>query len=178
MLRFMKIAVFLLLAGLAHEAKAGLIGHEIIANHYFPTLNNKLYSDVSANVGAGLEFPGTNFGDYWSADITDSRIIIYVLQWTGWTDNHQQNGPVFIDLTAPFATVAIDPATTLNAFNSTTVSIVDGKVVVDWSGQYVEVGDTLVLEIASSSDVPEPSSLTLIAAALIGVNLVRHRRRK
>jgi hypothetical protein len=88
------------------------------------------------------------------------------------------NGVSIQDLTNPtaFSGFSIDPATTISAFNISDVSISAGLLFVNYQGLSTPLGSLAQVDFTASAAVPEPGTLPLIAAGLLGAAGLYRRR--
>ena len=69
----------------------------------------------------------------------------------------RQAGPMFVDQTNAFTSFSIDPATTAGWFNSSLVALdASGDLSINWEGQSFSAGQTVVLDLATSSRSQPP----------------------
>jgi hypothetical protein len=88
------------------------------------------------------------------------------------------NGVSIQDLTNPaaFTGYSLDPATTIGAFNISDVSITSGLLYINYQGLSTPQGSLAQVDFTSASSVPEPGTLPLIAAGLLGAAGLYRRR--
>lgn len=171
-------------ASLAGTSKASLIGQSFTATYQYPTLGS-VYPDATWSpttfvVTAGSPETVGNVEGVTSiaVDFTGTSLTLVLTTtlntptWGGTTFN----GPVFTaagPLGIGGATVGV--GTTLAGFDLSRVGIAPNEIRIDWNGLSYRSGDTVQLDFVL---VPEPASLTLLGAGLLGlVAAARPRRR-
>ena len=174
-------AVGLLLA--AGTAQAGLLGKNLSVTYDYPdaatVYSQATYSAPTFTVGPGVETVITVEGvTAISADFTDTHLHIVlntVLSTPTWNTT-SFNGLIFTVLSGPAGLTGADVtgATTMAGFTDARVTLPGNQIRVDWNGlSYV---DGTVVDIDFTS-VPEPASLALLGTGLLGLGLVRRRRK-
>jgi PEP-CTERM motif len=170
-MKIASLAVGLAFIGLSIPAHAGLIGSTVDVKEFFPNLATMTSDDGTKTVSGAVEYPS---GDL-SIDITDTQIL---LTWPGpgslgFTVG-AFNGYEFL-----FSGVSISGATVdgSSAFNPA-VSIVGNNIFLNYQGVNTGTGpDTSIINVSTSaSGVPEPGTLTLLGAGLLGLGF-RYKRR-
>lgn len=133
-------------------------------------------------VGAGVEVGNVADNAAW-LDISDDRIVVRFLygNFFGASDAGgplQFNGWVLSDVLGAvdaFTAVSIDTAaTTLADLGAVNLSFNADAITVDWKGLNFQMGEQLVLKVETGV-IPEPGSLPLILAGLLGIAAVRIR---
>lgn len=134
-------------------------------------------------VGAGVEIADVVDGAA-SMDITDDRIVIRFLYSYSFglgdgSGPFQFNGWVLSDLAGQvdaFTAVSVDTdATTLSDLSPLQLSFNANAITLDWKGLSFQQGQELVLNLRTGA-IPEPGSLPLMLAGLLGIALVRIKR--
>jgi hypothetical protein len=88
------------------------------------------------------------------------------------------NGVSIQDLTNPsaFAGYSVDPATTIPAFNISDVSISGGLLYINYQGLSTPLGSLAQVDFTTAASVPEPGTLPLLTAGLLGAAAIFRRR--
>jgi hypothetical protein len=89
------------------------------------------------------------------------------------------NGVVYdlSSLMSPITNVTVDPLSTLLPFS---VTFTGDSVAVDVAGESIANGAKYILDVTTGGTVaavPEPSTIALVCLSLLGLGVVRHRRR-
>lgn len=89
------------------------------------------------------------------------------------------NGAEFNVLTGtPFATVSIDPSTTLAGFTSGDLSLSAGTIAANLGGLVFGSNQSLVLDVTTVAATPEPSSLVLLGTGLVALGRMCTQKRR
>jgi hypothetical protein len=164
--------------GLCLPAHAGLIGSTVDVRNYYPDLATLISDAGSTTVSGALEYP--NVASF-SMDITDTQILI---GWSGVTGNRGFTTAAFNGYEFLFSGVTIAGATVNGSstfLGNPAISIVGNNIFLNYSG--VNTGGspttptTSIIDVTTSaSGVPEPGTLTLLGAGLLGLGF-RYKRR-
>ena len=77
-----------------------------------------------------------------------------------------------------FTAVLINPATNLAGFNASMITFDGDNIQVNWQGLSFTTATIVSLDVVAGPVVPEPGSLSLLAAGLIGLAVARSRMRE
>jgi hypothetical protein len=177
-------AVFLL--GLASgSAQATLLqGQTVMIEYFFPQFGTIYDTGTNGNyvVDDNVEIADFYF-NFASLDISDNKLSIRFLGQDTITAAPYINGingfrlSVTPGTVSDFTSVVIDPtATTWNVFNADRLQFGADYILIDWQELSFTFGETLVLNIsADQQTVPEPTSLLLVGAALVGFVAARRK---
>lgn len=183
---------FMLLSALLALAVEGawaapLLGSTVAFEYHYPTLDSGPYANAANGlyvVGPGVEIPDVADGSA-SMDIHADRIVINFRYGNHYGDGGAEfNGWVLRDIYGtidPFTSVTVDPATTLPGL-AAGLSFTADTITLDWKGLSFSADDLVVLSLATglshdTSPVPEPGSLALVCAAMLGIATVQSRAR-
>ncbi len=171
------LAMVLGFAGICLPAHAGLIGSTVDVASYYPNLATLGSDGGTTTVSNALEYANIHS---LSVDITDTQLLI---GWPG-PGNVSFTGASCNGCKCLLAGVTIFGATVDAASTfagSPAVSVVGNTIFVNFSGLNSGIGPTTsVIDVstsASTSPTPEPSTLTLLAAGVLGIVGFRYKRR-
>lgn len=169
------------LAGMAMGSAmaAPLMGGVLNYSYYYPTLGTLYGGSPNSNgnftVGPGDEIYSITDA-MGSLNVTADQIIVE-LSHSSAIDPGPFSGWVLTDILGMidrFAAVSIDAATTLPGLDASRLSFTNDTIALNWQGLSFEAGMRVVLNVATLP-MPEPGSLPLLGAALLGIAVTRRR---
>ncbi len=171
------LATVLLIGPMA--AHATLLGATVNVSAYYPTVGNLYQAGPDVVVSNAIEYPMGTFGSYnpsWQIDITDTQIRITNTGGTGFPYlNAAFNGWVLTMVSGPAITggsVAVG-----SQFNPNSITLVGNQLFLNYQGVTGEGTLTSIIDIRTGASVPEPGTLALLGAGLLGVFFARRRKR-
>jgi hypothetical protein len=159
-------------------AHATLLDGTTITSHF--EANGGTYAGPVSTVAPGTvsPYPGIASGGTFSVTYADTSIeMLSAGGTTSFTGGFTFNGIVFDDAAVNFTNVTIDPASTLAGFTAADLTFTANEIRANLNGLTFGTNAQLVLDLASTSAVPEPASLTLLGTALVGFGIAVQRRR-
>jgi hypothetical protein len=171
------LASFLLISAFASSSQATLLDGKTIGYNYYH--NTLLWQSGSAVVGPQLEVP--SIISLISLNASDTQLQLDLLHTTQFQtiDTSGFNGlEVFDALDAISAFTAISVETNISNFDTDRISFDANHVWINLVGFASTAGDFITINLRStSSEVPEPASLTLAGLALVGLAMARRSKR-
>jgi hypothetical protein len=173
-MKIASLAVALGFVGLCLPAHASLIGSTVDARYYYPNLGTLSTDAGSTTVSAALEYSSING---YAVDITDTQILIEYLG----ASNVVFTGAAFNGFEFLFSGVTIAGATANGSstfLENPAISIVGNNIFLNYSNVNTGSGPTTsIIDVTTpGSGAPEPGTLTLIGAGLLGLGF-RYKRR-
>ena len=164
----MRISVLaVLMSALAVPAGATLLnGLTVNTTYLFPSTAQIFAGPVNSTVGPGTEL--INFAGFVNIDFSDTNILITTTRGGG-PNLVAFDGLRFMFAAIPaFGSVTLDPSTTYTGFTASRLSSVGSTIFVNVASPTGAglLGQTISIDLAPSSSVPEPGSFALIAGAL------------
>jgi hypothetical protein len=168
------LAIALGFIGLCLPAHATLIGATVDVQRLYPDVSTLISDGGSTTVSGVVEYP--NLASF-SVNIIDTQLLIGSLA----AGNLSFTGAAFNGFEFSFSGVTITGATVNGSstfLGSPAISIVGNKIFLNYSGLNTGNGATTsIIDVTTAaSGVPEPSTLTLLGAGLLGLGF-RYRRR-
>jgi hypothetical protein len=160
-------------------AHAGLMGADVNLSAYYPDSSSLYENGGDAIVSGGVEYPGVTIYQFWETDINDSQLIF------NWTVNDTAtflggtfNGFILTILSdKTFSSASIDA---VSGFDPISLSIAGNgtQLLINYSGVNIPALASSVInfEVADSSSVPLPATLTLFGLGFAGIGWSRRRK--
>ena len=160
---------------------APLMGSVLNYTYYYPDSGTPYTGtpDVNANflVGPGEEIY-TLTDAIGSLDVTATQVIVD-FSHNGRLGSAAFSGWVLTDVFGTidrFASVTIDAATNMIGLDASRLSFDEDSITLNWQGLSFDPDTYVVLNVSTSPDpipIPEPGSLPLLTAALLGIAFMR-----
>lgn len=145
-LAMMFVAVFVM-AGLALPGAASaqsLIGSSVTAQYHNPTLGSVTATVGPVTVGSGVEVP--SLISRVSVDVSATQIVLTQTGSPGTYSNNTHNGPVLVFTGVTITSASLDPSSTMGV---TSLSFTGDSVIINWGGQPIVTGATVVINVNS-----------------------------
>lgn len=157
-----------------------LMGNTVSFTYLFSDINTVYGSSANGNyvVGAGVEilngfccnFEGT-------LDISDSNILAD-FHGSSTYSGASFNGFRITDVNstiASFTSVSVNAITNMGGFDASRVTFDADNIWVNWQGLNFDANTFVSIDIGGGTSVPEPTSLALVAAALVAAGTLRRK---
>jgi hypothetical protein len=183
------LAAGIALLGQALPVEAGLLGSTVDVSVLFPDQATLFLDAGNKVVGDQIEYPVGSFSSYnanLSVDITDTQIIVSLNGTDTLFSSATFNGLAITDLSGSFASALGDGS---SGFNPNNITIVGNTLFLNFQGiPTSQAGDISTIDIETAAttepepgttpttDVPEPVTVALFGAGLVGLGLMRRRR--
>ncbi|WP_202818606.1 PEP-CTERM sorting domain-containing protein [Herbaspirillum robiniae] len=155
------------------SAHASLIGSTAVFEYRFPDINavynGESLGSQTKTVGNGIEFV-TN---YFTIDVA-ANTITYSLSNTGWNNSVSHNGPRITFSGVDLTSASLNLASTSNGGSGLDFTWTNSYIDINWANFS---GNTIVVNLTSGNDVPEPASLALLGLGLVGLTVARRKRK-
>jgi|SRR5215472_2784086 len=155
-------------------AKADLVGAQVSYNFLFPNT-----STVGFSVGPQTISSSTSIVDTFAqitTTFTGTEIII-TNNLAGSFGTASFTGPQYLFSGVTISGVSIDPASAADFLGAPTFTA--NQIMINFEGlPFVQLGDKFILDVTSTSAVPEPASLALLCTGLLGLPILRRIRRR
>lgn len=195
-MRKLKYQIFMVIVGLlliaAPKAEAGLMGSTLDWQYYAyggAYTGGTSSGSFTVTGGVGGTFNDTAYS-YFNIIATDTQIIFDYSSYTGsanmWSNSSQSyntgglsiyNGILVQSLSNLFTSASIDPSTNMSGFSASNITWNSGNIAIDWQGLSFDSNTRVVLNVANSSAVPEPSTILLLGSGLMGLAAMRRFRK-
>jgi hypothetical protein len=174
-------AAVLAVSAMGSAVAAPLMGSTLNYTYYYPVLGTTYAGTPNPNgnfvVGPGEEIYSLTDG-VGSLDVTANQVIVDfsygstfgAAEFSGWVLSD-----VFGTIDN-FISVTLDASTTLAGMVEERLGFTADTISVNWGGLRFEQGDRLVLNVVTGESpvpIPEPGTLPLLAAALLGIAVIR-----
>ena len=159
-----------------------LMGNTVSFTYLFPTISSVYGSGANGNyvVGAGVEIPNGFCCSFEGAlDISDSNILADFHSSSTY-NNTSFNGFRITDVNstiASFTSASVNAITNMVGFDASRVTFDADNIWVNWQGLNFDANTFVSIDIGGGTSVPEPTSLALVAAALVAAGTLRRKAR-
>lgn len=153
-----------------------LEGRTVQSTYFFPDTSTVFAGPENSVVGAGLEL--TIFAGLASVNFSDTNILITLARDSN-VNNVVFDGFRFADTTnsiPTFGSVTLNAATNYAGFSASRITFDANNIYVNVANLAGLRGQVISIDIADTSNIPEPSSVSLLAMGACALALSEKRR--
>jgi len=179
-------AAFAAMAPMA--AHAGLVGQDVTVGFYYPdssTVDSAFGTPTTQTVGlTGAVFPLPGTLTLTTVTVADTTISLYFASPGPYPFGSSSfDGPILTFSLADLASVTLDGASNVGGFSALDVTSTSNSILINLQGLNLTVpqgpdGGTIILDVttAAVTPAPEPLTLSLFGAGLLGAAALRRRK--
>ncbi|MGD0618666.1 MAG: PEP-CTERM sorting domain-containing protein [Bryobacteraceae bacterium] len=172
----------------AGHAYAELLGSDVVSQYYAYGAVYDVEGSPTSFVANGTvqETFCSGCGEGFTLTVTNTQVIYDQLYNDGyWSPSYASldsgglyiaNGNLLTFTGVTISGVTLDASSDVSGFTSANVTFNSANIAIDWAGlSGIAAGDEVILDVTTSggSTVPEPTTLSLFGAGLIGLALIR-----